>query len=463
VDTGVDITSLSSFLVYMAGVTGRYADYWTAMQRCCVLSNNYKPLQSCVVGASWRYGVNSAISVQRCNFMGFLVTSIPGAFPLSESAVPNDIIIPAIDPLWYSSIITGVTTTDTVGSSGDLGHTFFTSDLLRSSSYVARCFGLTTNTFYYYVGWTKGGWDSMYGNCSFPRLKNTYDGIVCKPDKNRANTIAPSAPTLISLMKSLIGYQPRRDTMGRTIFHYVNVPQRGLVAVTYHDNMLLNTVPQFLVNPWLYAIALKVPFAMQAFPPKRVTGLTNSTVIISSLGGGDLSAPFTQLRNQYTIGENELPVSNDYDRFNARLVFHAFSSRLVDVRNGAIVSCPDPESVVCQQYITPDFTLTNYCFSSLEVANTTWIPIISTTGANIIISVSVAADNLLMTRVMAKLASINVRTIMWPDSSPDPLVLLGGKTDNDPNMINEVETTESALNSSASSSSGKEEAKSKPT
>jgi len=163
--------------------------------------------------------------------------------------------------------------------------------------------------------------------------------------------------------------------------------------------------------------------------------------------------PTVAERQARNIGLQSLPNVDDREVFNGRLALAALHGEAFTTDGNAFAtSIPAVDEVVHQRRIIPDFTLPNYVHSRVITAITTWFPVITTTGLNLVVGVTNANGADLMTAVMAGRAFAAAETYVWPSREIYPNTIIGGEVNTDDGMSEEAPSAE-ALNSAPEPSS----------
>jgi hypothetical protein len=218
-----------------------------------------------------------------------------------------------------------------------------------------------------------------------------------------------------------------------TVYDGMNVPRVGFESPMYaNGTRLIGITPSVIADIWIQinTKAKTVALSPLLSTNKQMTGIAMDDGQVTPFPAGGYSTPITIDSQPRAVGLDTIPMMNDKALFNARLGWNAFSASLYTL-DGAVynVNVPVSGEVVCQRWITPDWTVPALISNSLLTSKSTWIPFMNIQGDRLVVGVANINNAALMTAVMAKRSYIG--TSMWLVNGsyvmPNTVVLSGGQ------------------------------------
>lgn len=464
----IDGISLMRFAMRMADVTGRWSDFGAAWELACVLANRYCISDATAAGGGLQYAVNTFPGLDTQDYACFRPMLQTVNFPAPDPGKWT-YVLPGVSPLWFTQHVVGAVTSAPRGERNGSRDWIASPYSLQYARYFARQYAANMQVFYRRAGIPAGLWNAIFTQTNYVRVKEVYKRLWLQgntqPDGTRGHIVAPLGMYLMHAQGRLTPYSPACDKFGYSLYSYRNPPQGGTAAAPGNGIAgvyvagpaeAINVVPQPLADVWFLLTVIKVPKSMQAWPVplNRPTGLADGNTSVMAWAAGGKSVPTVADRQARNIGLQSLPNVDDAEVFNGRLALAALNGDAFTTDGNAFaVSIPAVNTIVHQRRVIPDWTLPNYVHSRIVTAATTWFPVVSTTGLNLVVGVTNANGADFMTQVMSGRAFAAAETFVWPDREIMPNTIIGGEVNTDDGMTESYPSTPDALNSEPEPSS----------
>jgi len=478
-----DVSTLSPqvierFMMMEVAYFRKEHDYVMAYEMACMLSNRYFPLSQEVNGTPQLFPPQQAVT--NLNSLGnryqsaFAVdiTDTALVFPAFEPTT-DTMLIPGYTPMFYTAVASGMREIpDSMGvGTLDVNMPWVASIFANQySMYQSRIIAGGYDVFFRQAGLPVTVWNALYTGTTLRRVRELYRNLWIN-GRGAKEPVAKAAlgNYVAGLINTVFGYRLRTDRWGNTLLAYFNVPQGSpdglfppMLGGVNGTSVVTNIIPQTLIDIHKLLFMDIVPKCLQSFPPPntKVSGLPSANTKVRSVPTATDQAvfiPLTASRQEFNIGLNELPESNDNEIYNARLIRKTIPNATVTDLNGNTTSSPTYLSDFVQRTVVADAFMPTYISSRAATANTWWIPLINVSGANRTVSVLVSTgQSNQLTQVAGGVAYVAAETFEIGERISTPNEITGGSTSEIPSEMAKYFTAGStdATNSKASSETG---------
>lgn len=434
----VDLTSLNRLEKQVAELTARGKDMMFANELAVVNAVRYPPLVEAVIGVNTIPAVNSAMSVAHQNFFAQLPHSMTVNVPEQQSLF--DFYIPELNVNFWNKTMTGCFQGISDGEPMPFKNYLMDASprWLQYAIHIARDYAITAEYIFQYHRQSAFMWNSIFTQNNMVQLMVTLRKYFAASDNNRTQNaiIQSAAGKQVAVMHWKVnGEAPACDMWGLSVWSYINAPRVGFSNCWSVAGAEITTpIPSILPDIWSQLFTKKRTLAFAPFisPLKKMIGIQEPGCQVTALGAGSYTIPASVESQAREVGLNTVPIIDDVEVFNARLVYHMFLANLYTL-DGNIwaISTLTPPNLLCQKYCREDYTVPDLILPSIPMAKTNWMPYNSSTGLRLLTGVTAANNANLMSQIMDGRAFATLSTWVFNKVTVMPNTIIGtvGNTD----------------------------------
>jgi len=428
----VNYTNLTVFYRQVAQTFGRVEDIRFCWELACSVAVRYPVMIACASGSTPRFDPGTEVAGAHQNFMALTPTQMAQDFPQEFEAF--DVYIPDLNYTWWNKVMSGAYMAGPdQGQYPPTQYEFEGSPrALQYAMHAVRAYAAAAEHVFTYFQQSAQVWDNSFTQQNYLGVLEEMRGIFTAwQGSAQSGAIISELGEALAVMHTRVnGFKPGVDMYGNTIWHYLNVPVVGFQRVHDEGGNRLNTpTPCVLADIWLQ---LQIVTPSRATSPflagiKNLTGLKVADGQVTALGGGSYSTPIATSQIAREVALDTIPLLDDDQLFNQRLVFHRFTADLYTL-NGNVwnTSTVGSGSVVSQKWCVSDWTTTNQLNCTILTSNTRWMPFMTPSGLRLTVGVSALNGSALMTQIMAGKQVTGVATWLLRKAVGMPNTIIDG-------------------------------------
>lgn len=452
----IDTTTISRFCKQLGELTLRGQDLRFATEMAMTLAVRYPPMFENAVGVATIPAVNSEASVAMQNFFAQTPHVMTANVPQNQSLY--DFYIPEMNVMWWNKIMTGAFENVADGAKYPLTNYAYDGSprFLQYAIHITRDYAITAEYVFQYHRQSRLTWNNSFAQTPMVGVANSIRKyfVSAKNSSNKIILESVAGETVSSLHFKINGEAPASDMLGKTLWHYMNAPRVGFQGVYSVAGVVLNTpIPCIIPDIWSQLFSTKRTLAFAPFIPPlmKMVGLCRDNAQVTAFDAGGYMIPVSVKGQAREISINSSPTIDDYEVYNARLVYHSFVSDLytLDGNVWAISTVTSP-NLVSQKYVQPDYTVPQLVVASVPVSKTNWMPYNTSTGLRLLVGVTAANNANRMTQVMDGRSFASLSCWVFNNINVQPNAIVGGEVEDDGIWTTESEaktpTTDSPQN-----------------
>jgi len=460
----IDSMTVSRFMKQLAELTHRAKDLAIARELAFTMAVRYCPMFECVPNVLNPVPVNDPTSVAMQNFFALQPHFVVGDLPADQTAF--DHYVPELNPQFWAKCMSGMYQGAEDG--GTYPVTNYVTDgsprLLQYAIHIVRDYAITGEYIFQYHRQSAALWNAAFTQSPMVNLVNTIRKYFVASDLSAGEGLvlkSVAGAFCAGLHFKVNGCAPAQDMWGLTIWSYLNAPRVGFMGVISTAFAELGTpIPCILPDIWsqLFTRRRSLAFSPLLSPLKKLTGIQATGAQVTAIGAGGYTIPANVQSQAREVGLNTVPLADDVEVFNARIVWHAFTASLYTLDNNQWnVSTLQPGNFVRQKYVNADYTVPNYIGGVIAAAKTNWMPYNTSTGLRLLPGVTALNGAALMSQVMVGRAYTGLMTWVFNNVSIQPNVIVGADG-NENDGIWDVATSEGKGESASSTASSTDSA-----
>lgn len=464
-------TMITVFLKQLAQLTCRTQDLRYVWELACTLTCRYPTMQVQAEEDLFRLPSQAAQDVWHHNYFCLKPHQMTADFP--QFMELYDTYVADTNLMWYNKIVSGayIPVPDN-GPPVETNYDFDASPRLwQYAMHQTRCYAITAEHIFTYFGQCVEVWNDVFTRQNYVGLLDELRGFFAAYQgpgggPSQAAIVSELGTAAAILHCRVNGSKPAEDMYGYTIWHYINVPCEEFdSAYDQNISIMSRITPCVLADIW---VQLNLAAPSRAFSPmlssnKLLTGISLPDGCILPIAGNGWTTGIPNDCVGPAVSIDAIPLINDDQLFNQRLIWHTFNAGLYTLQgNVNVANVPGNTNMVMQKGTITDWTVPNLITGSILRANTRWMPYMTPDGLRLNVAVTGANGASLMTQILSAKTTTGVPCWLVRKAKAMPQAIITGTGNKQSRLKRYPRVTKNSSSSSGPASKAAEEAATAP-
>lgn len=466
----MSFSGLTSFIDAFSREMGSEQDRQAAQEMSLVLTNWYSPMQCAYMSAAAnKVGYNTTIGSDTTLYNSVSIKKLTESIPATSSR-SYDFVIPNCSFLYVTLVLSNVISPITSGSPtpNSLACFSLSQNVSMLSKYVTRSYAAAEDLYFKLWRVPASLWNMLSTNTDLLNLRTEMLKTYIQGNDEYGYHVAANSYLKYDIMSEYVGFTCSRASCGYSLFDFQLYPGDNrylgfidIAATGYYKTV----IPCLLNDSFLYLTLKKIPKEFQLWPrPNEIhnNGLNTQfsgssygiqVLLIGGVQNYTMPAPLTRVIPK--LRTNEFPVYDSDEIYNMRLGLAGLTGMGLFMMGGQVVPDVPPSataigSFMCQVFpkqISGDYT-SGIMFPLLQPFScSTWIPTITPTGSNILMSSVYQGASVVIPEYFSGRKFFSIPSIQYSNREIIPMVVISGGLESKPKFLTRGKGTSGGVSS----------------